>query len=326
MPIYLYWGEDDFAMQRAINSLRDRVLDPQWASFNYTALPTDHPNAIVEATTLSMTPPFGAGSRLTWLVNTTVCQQCPEDLLAELKRTLPFIPENSVLLLTSRTKPDGRLKSTQLLQNHADIREFALIPPWKTEQLVQSVNQAAQEVGVKLNRSCVELLAQSVGNDTRQLYSELEKLRLYAGGVNKPLDVDAVADLVHAYTQNSLQLAAAIVKGDAAKSLAMVTDLINRNEPALRIVATLTGQFRTWLWVKLMIEAGERSERELAKAAEVSNPKRVYFLQQEVKSLTGQQLVSTLPLLLELEVNLKQGAEEMLALQTKVIELCHLFQ
>ena len=106
----------------------------------------------------------------------------------------------------------------------------------------------------------------------------------------------------------------------------MVIDLINRNEPALRIVATLTGQFRTWLWVKLMIEAGERSERELAKAAEVSNPRRVYFLQQEVKSLTGQQLVSTLPLLLELEVNLKQGAEEMLALQTKVIELCHLFQ
>ena len=176
--------------RRAVNSLRDRVLDPQWASFNYTALPTDHPNAVVEATTLSMTPPFGAGSRLTWLVNTTVCQQCPEDLLAELKRTLPFIPETSVLLLTSRTKPDGRLKSTQLLQNHADIREFALIPPWKTEQLVQAVSQAAQEVGVKLNRSSVELLAQSVGNDTRQLYSELEKLRLYTGGANKPPDVN----------------------------------------------------------------------------------------------------------------------------------------
>ena len=326
MPIYLYWGEDDFAMQKAINGLRDRVLDPQWASFNYTTLPTDYPNAVVEATNLSMTPPFGAGSRLTWLVNTTVCQQCSEDLLAELKRTLPFIPETSVLLLTSRTKPDGRLKSTQLLQNHADIREFALIPPWKTEQLVQSVLQAAQEVGVKLNRSSVELLAQSVGNDTRQLYGELEKLRLYAGGSDKPLNVDVVSDLVHAYTQNSLQLAAAIAKGDAAKSLAMVTDLINRNEPALRIVATLTGQFRTWLWVKLMIESGERSEREVAKAAEVSNPKRVYFLQQEVKPLTRQQLVSTLPLLLELEVNLKQGAEEMLALQTKVIELCRLFQ
>jgi len=34
-----------------------------------------------------VTPPFGAGSRLVWLVDTTLCQQCSEELLAELKRT-----------------------------------------------------------------------------------------------------------------------------------------------------------------------------------------------------------------------------------------------
>jgi len=26
-----------------------------------------------------MTPPFGAGSRLVWLVDTTLCQQCSEE-------------------------------------------------------------------------------------------------------------------------------------------------------------------------------------------------------------------------------------------------------
>ncbi|MFN9614929.1 MAG: DNA polymerase III subunit delta, partial [Dolichospermum sp.] len=36
MPIYVYWGEDDFAMEKAIVTLRERVLDPLWASFNYT--------------------------------------------------------------------------------------------------------------------------------------------------------------------------------------------------------------------------------------------------------------------------------------------------
>jgi len=40
-----------------------------------------------------MTPPFGAGSRLVWLVDTTLCQQCSEELLTELKRTLTAIPE-----------------------------------------------------------------------------------------------------------------------------------------------------------------------------------------------------------------------------------------
>lgn len=326
MPIYLYWGEDDFAIQKAVASLRDRVLDPQWVSFNYTQYSPEQPDAVIQGITLLMTPPFGAGSRLVWLVDTTLTQHCSEDLLTELKRTLPVIPETSVLLLTCRSQSDGRLKSTQLLQKYAEIREFSLIPPWKTEQLVQRVQQAAQEVGVKLTQRSAYLVAESVGNDTRQLYSELEKLQVYAGVGNKPLDVDAVASLVRANTQNSLQLAAAIRAGNAPQALALVGELISRNEPALRIVATLIGQFRTWLWVKLMMDTGQRDPRTIAQAAEVGNPKRVYFLQQEVKPLTVEQLVSTLPLLLELEVSLKQGAEETSALQTKVIELCHIFQ
>lgn len=326
MPIYLYWGEDEFALQKAVANLRDRVLDPNWDSFNYTQIAPEQPDAVTQGLNQAMTPPFGTGSRLVWLANTTLCQQCSAEVLTQLTRTLPVIPETSVLLLTSRTKPDGRLKSTQLLQEYAQIQEFSLIPPWKTDRLEQQVKQAAQAVGVKLTPSSVEHLAQSVGNDTRLLYNELAKLQLYAGDRQQPLDADVVAALVRGNSQNSLQLAAAIRAGDVSKALLLVAQLIEMNEPALRIVATLIGQFRTWLWVKLLMADGERSERAIAANAEVGNPKRVYFLQQEVKHLSAEQLISTLPLLLKLEVSLKQGAEQMSTLQTKVIELCQIFQ
>jgi DNA polymerase-3 subunit delta len=72
------------------------------------------------------------------------------------------------------------------------------------------------------------------------------------------------------------------------------------------------------------METGERNPQAIAQAAEISNPKRIYFLQQEVKSLLLQQLISTLPLLLDLEVSLKQGASEISTLQTKIIELCQI--
>ena len=326
MPIYFYWGEDEFALQKAVASLRDRILDPQWSSFNYTQLSPDQPDAVIQGLNQAMTPPFGSGSRLVWLVDTTICQNCTADLLSELKHTLPVIPDTSVLLLTSRSKPDGRLKSTQLLQQCASFEEFSLIPPWETKQLVQQVQKAAIAVGVKLTQSSVELMAESVGNDTRQLYSEMEKLRTFAGVNNNPIEVDIVAELVRGNSQNSLQLAAAIRSGDTSKALLLVAQLINRNEPVLKIVATLIGQFRTWLWVRLMMNSGERSVSAIAQVAEISNPKRVYFLQQEVKHLSPQQLASTLPLLLELEVSLKQGREQMSIFQTKVIELCQIFQ
>ncbi|MFH7025954.1 MAG: DNA polymerase III subunit delta [Heteroscytonema crispum UTEX LB 1556] len=325
MPIYVYWGEDDFAIEKAVTALRDRVLDSLWTSFNYTVLSPEQPDAAIQGLNEAMTPPFGAGGRLVWLVDTTLCQNCPENVLLELQRTLTVIPEESFLLLTSRNKPDERLKSTKLLkQLAAEYREFPLIPPWKTELLVQAVNQAAQSAGVKLTPKTAEMVALAVGNDTRLLDSELEKLRLYAEGSNKPLDADAVGKLVRNTTQNSLQLAAAIRTGDTAKALGLVADLINASEPGLRIIATLIGQFRTWLWVKIMVESGESNQQAIAKAAEIGNPNRIYYLQQEVKSLSVEQLISTLPLLLELEVSLKQGVSEMSALQITVIELCQI--
>jgi DNA polymerase-3 subunit delta len=322
MTIYLYWGEDDFALTQAVKQLRESVLDPSWASFNYDKIFNDAPNAIMQGLNQAMTAPFGMGGRLVWLVETTLCQQCSETLLAELERTLPAIPDQSVLLLTTRNRPDGRLKSTKLLQKHGHIREFSLIPPWKTEQLVQQVQSLSQDAGVKLTSAAAELLAESVGNNTRQLVNELEKLRLFAGDAKKVLDEGTVATLVTANTQNSLQLAQAILKRDTASSLELVADLINKNEPALRIVATLVGQFRTWLWVKLMVSEGERDPQAIATAAQINNPKRVYFLIKEVQSLSLGQLTSTLRLLLELEFSLKKGAEPLFTLQTKVIELC----
>lgn len=325
MPIYYYWGDDEFAIASSVQILRDHTVDPNWASFNYTQHTSDTPDAATEALNQAMTPPFGSGSRLIWLVNTAIGQQCPDELLVQLKRTLPVVPETSVLLLTSRNKPDGRLKSTALWKEYAEIKEFALIPPWETKQLVHQVEKIAQEVGIKLSSSSTTLIAQSVGNNTRQLYNELTKLRLYAGDSQTPISIDIVNNLVQATSQTSLDLVKEIASGNTPQALTLVAQLLNCNEPALKIVATLVGQFRTLLWIKMMTNAQEQDKKVIAQAAEINNPNRVYFLQQEVKSLSVEQLAATLPLLLELEVNLKQGAEERASLQTKVIQLCQLF-
>ena len=325
MAIYFFWGEDDFALGQAVVALRDRTVDPDWASFNYDKLPADQADAVVQGLNLAMTPVFGTGSRLVWLADTTVAQRCPDDLLGELERTLPVLPETTVLLFTSTSKMDGRLKSTKLLQKVGEIREFSPISPWKTDLLMQNVRQVAQVVGVKLTSGAIDLLAEAVGNNSRQLYSEMEKLRLYVGASQEPVNEAAVVNLVTAHTQNSLQLALAIRQGDTAKALTLVADLFNRNEPGLRIVATLVGQFRTRLWIKLLMEAGERDEREIARLAEIGNPKQVYFLQKEVKPLRLASLQQTLPILMELEFGLKFGADPLELMQMKVMELCQLY-
>lgn len=324
MSIYLYWGEDEFGLNRAVAKLRQQSLDPSWADFNYSKLTADQPDAVMQALNLAMTAPFGSGSRLIWLADTTVFQRCSEDLLAELERTLPKLPPETVLLFSANGKPDGRIKSTKLLQKHADIHEFSLIPAWNTDLIAQQVRKAAQETGVKLSAGAVQALASSVGSQSRQLYSELEKLRLYAG--TRSLDETDIASLVTNSAQSSYQLAAAIREGNTASAVSLIGELLNRNEAPLRIVATLVGYFRTRLWVKLTVESGERDDREVARLAEVSNPKQLYFLRQEVKPIPLTAFLQTLPILLELEFSLKMGAEPLEALQTKAIELSLLYR
>jgi DNA polymerase-3 subunit delta len=321
MPIYFFWGEDDFAINQAIATLKQKAIDPNWVQFNYDKLSGTQPENLIEALTQAMTPVFGRGERLIWLADTNLGQSCPEDLLSELERTLPQIPSSSHLLFTSSQKPDFRLKSTKLLEKYGTIQDFSLIPPWQTEAILKKVRETAQNQGVKLTPAATELLATSVGNDSRVLVNELEKLSLYQQDTNTPLDVDVVAALVNVSNQNSLQLATAILQGDVAQSLRLVHDLINLNEPALRIVATLVGQFRTWAIVKLMLEAGNKNDKEIASAADITNPKRIYFLRKEIQAISGRQLLATLPVLLELELSLKRGAEPLATLETKIIEL-----
>jgi len=326
MQIYLFWGEDDFAIAQAVTSLRQSAVDPNWASFNYDKIIADRADAVIEGLDRALTPPFGTGSRFVWLANTTVTQQCPPELLAQLERTLPVIPDTTVLLLTSVKKPDSRLKSTKLLvKAAAEVREFSPIPPWNDKELAQRVRQVAGELGVKLTATAIELLAESVGSDTRGLYSELEKLLLFAGNRSQPLNPEEVAALVHCHAQNTFQLADAIRSGDTPLALELLAGLTSHSEPGLRIVAGLTGKFRIWLWVKVAIESGDRDDK-IAQALDLGNPKRVYYFRQEVKNASLEQLQKTLPLLLELEASLKRGREEISTLQTKVIELSSLFR
>ncbi|RZM81717.1 DNA polymerase III subunit delta [Leptolyngbya iicbica] len=326
MAVYYFWGDDDFQMNQAIAQLRERAIDDAWASFNYDKIGSDVAEGPTIALNQAMTPPFGTGKRFVWLVDTPLGQRCSEALRLEFERTLPKVPDTSILLLSSQQKPDGRSKFTKLLQKHGEIREFGTIPPWKSDQIVRQIEQTAKAQGLTLTSDAVDLLVDAVGNQTRQLMLELEKLSLYWGDRPGPIDAAAVSQLVTVSTQSSLQLAAALREGNTDRALSLLADLLNRNEAPLRIVSTLVGQFRTWLWVKLMADSGERNPQTIAKAAEIGNPKRVYFLQKEVAMLSLSGLQQVLEHLLALEAGLKSGQDATALLQTKVVEIAQICQ
>ncbi len=324
MTIYYFWGDDDFVIEQQVNDLKKQHLDPNWLQFNLQKFAGDKEESVRDGLIEAMTPPFGAGDRVIIFTNTTIGQQCSEELLNELKRTLPQIPDTTQLLFISTKKPNGRLKSTKAINKHAQVKEFSLIPPWQTDALINKVRQVADEKGVKINRNALEILANCVGNNSLLLWQEMEKLATYQGDRQQPLDEQVIKVLVNVSNQNSLQLSEAILNKNLGYALDLAKNLLNSNEPALRIVATLVGQFRTWTIVKTAIESGEKDDKQIAKIADISNPKRIYFIKKQIRQQTAKQLQKSLPILLELEAGLKLGADPLTILETKIIELVSL--
>jgi DNA polymerase-3 subunit delta len=320
MPIHLYWGDDEAARNRAVEALITDRTDPAWQSINLSRLDGSDPTQAAQALAEARTPPFGAGDRVVLLQRSPFCSQCPADLAEQLDNSLELIPDSCHLLLVSAGKPDARLRTTKALQKlvkagEAKEQSFQLPAIWDGAGQIELVQRTAQELGLTLEHAAAEALSEAIGSDSARLASELEKLALYVGAEpsrktpQPPITATAVEALVGSHATNALQVGDALLAGKPAEAVALVDALLVANEPALRIVATLCGQIRGWLWVSLLDQQGENDVNAIAKAAGIGNPKRIYVMRKQIRGRKPARFLALLRQLLEVEAALKRGSD-----------------
>jgi DNA polymerase-3 subunit delta len=311
MPIHLYWGDDEAARNRAVECLVRELVDPAWAAINLSRLDGNDPAQAARALEEARTPPFAGGARLVVLQRSPFCSQCPAELAAQLETSLALIPDSCHLVLVSPGKPDARLRTTKALKKCAEERGFALPAIWDSAGQVELVAATARELGLSLEPAAAEALAEAIGSDSARLASELEKLALHAGaaGQSATITVAAVEALVGGRSTSSLAVGDALLADQPAEAIARVDALLAANEPALRIVAALSGQVRGWLWVSLLQKRGEQDVAVIARAAGIGNPKRIYVMRKQIGGRSPTQLLDLLSRVLEVEAALKRGVE-----------------
>ena len=312
MPIHLLWGDDEAARSRAVDALINQLTDPAWQSINLSRLDGNDSSQAAQALEEARTPPFGGGDRLVVLQRSPFCNQCPAELAEQLEATLPLIPGNCHLLLVNAGNPDARLRTTKALQKlvkagEAKEQSFQLPAIWDGAGQIELVQRTARELGLTLEHTAAEALSEAIGSDSARLASELEKLALYVGA--QPITAAAVEALVGSHATNALQVGDALLAGKPAEAVALVDALLVANEPALRIVATLCGQIRGWLWVSLLDQQGESDVNAIAKAAGIGNPKRIYVMRKQIRGRKPARFLALLRQLLEVEAALKRGSD-----------------
>ena len=321
MPIHLIWGDDYEASNREIEEIVNTVIDPSWKSFNYSQIDGNDPKQNLRALEEVQSAPLGNGGRVVLVRRSPFCNGCSIELANKLEQAIKLIPDNTHLILNNSNKPDKRLKITKLIDKNIQSnllskeKSFTLPLPWDINGQRNLVKNILFKLNLKMNHETIDLVVESIGNDSSLINTELQKLSLLSEAVdknsnpNKPREIskELVTKLIQNNSTNALEIANLLLKGKRIIALKKIQSLLNNGEPPLRLIATLTGQSRGWVWVHLLDSHGNKDVKEIAKLAGIANPKRIFVIRNQIQSKSLEELLEMMKNLLKIETSIKSG-------------------
>ena len=321
MPIHLIWGDDYEACNREIEEIIQTVIDPSWKSFNYSQIDGNDQKQNFRALEEVQSAPLGSGGRVVLVRRSPFCNGCSIELANKLQQTIKLIPNNTYLILNNSNKPDKRLKTTKLIEKSIKSNSFSkeksfLLPlPWDINGQRNLVKNILYKLNLKMNHEAIDLIVESIGNDSSLINTELQKLSLLSEAISKNLDTDRpreiskelVKKLIQNNSTNALEIANSLLKGEIIIALNKIQSLLKNGEPALRLITTLTGQSRGWLWVHLLDSQGNKDVKEIAKLAGIANPKRIFVIRKQIQGKSLETLLELMKKLLKIEASIKSG-------------------
>lgn len=245
-PLYLFYGDEEFLMQRALERLGQALTGSDGEAPLKTVLEAQEvslPDFLAQA---RMTPLWGAGQ----LLVLRRVETYPAKVLHAILDYLAHPAARArVVLLAPGLKARDLAKSTvwkRLQQEEAALGFFHL----KEGELQQWLAREAQAQGKTLTQAGAQRLVDMVGDNLSDLASELEKLTLFAGK-EKTLTPNLVSQLAsHSRAYNIFALVDALGEPDAQKRLLALAHLLDLGEPPPRILAMLARQLRLLLRLK----------------------------------------------------------------------------
>ena len=140
--------------------------------------------------------------------------------------------------------------------------------------------------------------------------SELAKAKVYLSASNNKeltLKCDDIKKIFNDHQSNIFKIIDNLLKNNISEGLIEIHYLLKKGEPALRLNAGLISQIRMHTIVKLLHKSGEQDLAKICKIANISNPKRIFFIRKKVHKISSDFLIKLMSNLLDIESSLKKG-------------------
>jgi DNA polymerase-3 subunit delta len=325
--VYIFHGDDEFAIGQALTTLESQLGDPSTAEMNTTQLDgrTLNLDELVR-TTRSM--PFLAERRLVALSDPLGAMKSSQErekfrnILENVPPTTALVIQISKPLVDPRGRRSGKThwleKWAGKMGDKVFLREFSLP---KGHQMTNWIRGKAKELEGEFSPPAAALLGSFVGDDPRLAVQEIEKLLAYVN-YQRPVQPDDVEYLVADVGETSVfDMVDAMGARDGQQAQRLLHRLLEEEDP-LRLFGMIVRQFRLLLLTREMLDSGHR-DSEIAPALKTP-PFVARKLISQARNFSLSQLEVIYHKLLDIDEAIKTGKTDgAVALDTFVVALTH---
>lgn len=227
------------------------------------------------------------------------------------------MPLESTCMVLCTDSVDRNLRVFKKVVKVGQTVEFS---PLKNRELVLWIESRARQLGKIIEPGAVAKLVTAVGNNLRQMNSELEKLACFQD--RTAITEDDVTLLVGRTVELSIfELVDAIGGRKTQEAIRMTREMVSDGEPVLRLLFMIARQFRLLLRAKSCTETGI-PEREAAAVMQV-HPYVAQKCINQARNFYFNELKIAMEKILATDLDIKTGRQEpVLALELMIVALC----
>ncbi len=312
LPVYFFYGEEPFLVERAARRVVERAVDPAMKDFNlniYYGAECKETEILDTAQTL----PMFSDRRV------VVVRQADKLPAATQEQLLGYLnnPCPETCLLFQAAKPDLRRKFFAELKKQPGTLEFKKL---YDNKLGPFISAEAQSQGKRIDGAGAELLAFMVGNNLQELVSQVEKAALYVGSraVIGVEDIKAIVSQSKSFT--AFELARFMGEKNLPKALATLQSMLQNGEEAIMVLGALASHFRRLWRVRELLDQ-KLSPADIGKQLKIHQ----FFLNEQItqaRKYAVPELATLFERLYQGDVGLKTGGQAATILQGLVYDAC----
>ena len=314
LPVYLFFGDEEYLVQEAVDLIVKKVVDPASRDFNFDTVYCKGASG-AEIVNLCQTLPFMVERRL------VIAKELEALKAADLEELTSYLrdpsPTTTLVLLSYQPRYEKKSVVSAVETHGAAVRFFALLD----REMVPWIEAWVRSRGLSIQREAGQYVWQTLGNDLLAITNELQKAIIYIKE-RKTITLEDVRSAVGDFREySSFDLADALGRKDRERALLVMARLIQEGEQPVALLGSIAWNFRRLLRAKSMEAAGAGFD-EIKKKLHVIFHQSAAF-QEQMRRYTLRELEQVFAVMMTTDRALKSGGlNGRLILERMVLRLC----